>query len=310
MMDTQVWVGMGPIYDLHSQGPYMHPLAFAFTVAALALTTHSNAETFQPPPASRETLSGIDLSGEPIAQSFKKDFDDCDQIPHHVRGKPQAQCMGRRKVLPKPGSNGQPTWVKDEKLPGVDPNNNTTLLKLANEAILFDAKMAVDADGSGYAKKQAKFPDSPETSLRYSDRTSLDADKVAYAVLPLGFPEATGLTLGDVAAIIYRDKITYAIIGDQSKAFRIGEGSIRLHEALGQNGCLRRDQTGVCTQPRGHSIPKDVIYLVFPGTRSALCPTTQAPIDHHKLCSEITPANINQRVAEVGKAAFEKLKRN
>lgn len=288
----------------------MRSLAFVFAVAALAFHAHCNAETFLAPPASRDILSGIDLSGDSIALSFKKDFDDCDRIPHRVRGKPESQCMGERKVPPKPGSHGRPTWVKDEKLPGDDPNNNTTLLKLASGSILFDAKMGVDADGSDYARKRAKYPDNPDTSLRYSNKASLDSDKVAYAVLPLDFPEATGLALGDVAAVIYRDKIAYAIIGDQGKSFRIGEGSIQLHDALGQQGCTTRNQAGVCTQPKGFSIPKDVVYLVFPGTRSALCAPMQAPADPHTLCSEITPDNINQRVAKVGKAAFEKLKRN
>ena len=280
------------------------------SIAALAFSAHSKAETFLVPPASRHILSGIDLSGDSIAPSFKKDFRDCDRIPHHVRGKPESQCMGQRKVASKPGSDRRPAVVKDENLPGVDPNNNTTLLKLASGPILFDAKMGVDADGSDYARKRAKYPDSPDTSLRYSDKTSLDADKVAYVVLPLGFPEATGLALGDVAAIIYRDKITYAIVGDQGKPFRIGEGSIELHEALGQHGCLQRDKAGVCTRPKDFSIPKDVIYLVFPGTRSTLCAPAQAPADPRKLCPEITPANINERVTEVGKAAFEKLNRN
>ena len=38
--------------------------------------------------------------------------------------------------------------------------------------------------------------------------------------------------MGDMAVVIYKDKLTAAICGDVGPKKKIGEGSIRLHEAL------------------------------------------------------------------------------
>jgi hypothetical protein len=268
--------------------------------ATFLLTAAAHGEIFSAPPKSAVLLQGVDLTGTPIAPRIKKDFSDCDRIPHSVQGKPQASCMGRKRV------NGK--WVADPMLPGADPNRNTALLKLSDGTILFDAKMAVDADGSDYAKEHNSFPDSPDTSLRYSNNSSLDADKVPYVVLPIGFPQATGLKLGDVAAVVYEDRIAFAVVGDQSKSFRVGEGSMALHDALGQNGCARR-QAGICTQPKGHSIPSNVVFLIFPNTRKKLCQDEPLTSNPTRLCAGVTPDNINERITSVGQEAFGKLKR-
>jgi len=250
---------------------------FYATIAVFALLSASlsRAETYNPPQASADALKGIDLSGDPIAQSFKQAFGACD----HGNGKPQ--CNGN------------------------DPNRNTTVLKLKSGAVLFDAKMAVDNDGSPFAGKP---PSQPITSLLYPDGKSLNADKIRYVAVSGGFDKATGFALGDVAAVVYKDKVAFAIIGDHSKSYRIGEGSVALHTALGHDGCREPAPDGNCKRPRNDSISSGVTYIVFPGSKKKLCGDAPLPNSAAKLCGGLNADNLNQKVDEVGKESFDALK--
>ena len=270
-----------------------------FAIVVLA-SVHCQAEVFTPPAASAQIFQGISLQGTPVAAKYKEAFAECDKT-HSGEGMFDKQC-------------GLPNSTK----PGPDPNNNTIFIKLANGTILFDAKMGVDADGSPYAIKHNAPPDNPNTSLTYADGiTPLNADKVRYLVIPgpsrknpsVTFMKETGTGLGDVAAIIYDGKMTYAIVGDTSRFHRIGEASMAVHDALGHPGCKRRGANGICTQPVNDSVTKDVVYLIFPGTRAELCGAAPNPFNQvSRLCAGITAANINERLDEVGAAAFKKLK--
>jgi hypothetical protein len=251
--------------------------AFSITIAVIAIFSSppSQAESYKPPQASADILKDIDLSGEPVALSIKQAFAACD----HGNGKPQCD--------------------------GNDPNRNTTVLKLKSGAILFDAKMSVDNDGSPFAGKP---PSQPITSLLYSDGRSLNADKIRYVAVSGGFDNATGFALGDIAAVIYKDKVAFAIIGDHSRSYRIGEGSVALHTALGHDGCREAGLDGNCKRPRNDSIPSDVIFIVFPGTKKKLCGDAPLPHSASKLCTGLNADNLNQKVEEVGKDAFHALK--
>jgi hypothetical protein len=270
-----------------------------FAIVVLA-SVHCQAEVFTPPAASAQIFQGISLQGTPVANKYKEAFAECDKT-HSGEGMFDKQC-------------GLPNSTK----PGPDPNNNTIFIKLANGTILFDAKMGVDADGSPYAIKHNAPPDNPNTSLTYADGiTPLNADKVRYLVIPgpsrknpsVTFMKETGTGLGDVAAIIYDGKMTYAIVGDTSRFHRIGETSMAVHDALGHPGCKRRGANDNCTQPVNDSVTKDVVYLIFPGTRAELCGAAPNPFNQvSRLCAGITAANINERLDEVGAAAFKKLK--
>ncbi len=60
----------------------------------------------------------------------------------------------------------------------VDPSRNTVILQFPDGTVFYDAKMAIDADGSTLSKR-AERPNQPETALRYpvSDQ-SLDSERV------------------------------------------------------------------------------------------------------------------------------------
>lgn len=259
---------------------------------------HCQAETFAPPTASADVFQGMALDGTPVGDNYKAAFAECDKT-HSGEGMYDTQC-------------GTPGSAK----PGPDPNNNTALLKLASGALLFDAKMSVDANGSAYALKHVVAPEVATTALTYADGKSLDAEKVRYIALPgpsrknptVTFAKETGAGLGDVAAVIYDGKITYAIVGDTSRFHRIGDASMAVHDALGHAACSKKASNGACAQPARASVPKEVVYLVFPGTRAELCgATTASPVPSARLCDAVTAANINDRIDAVGSAAFKKL---
>jgi hypothetical protein len=171
------------------------------------------------------------------------------------------------------------------------------LLRLKAGAVFYDAKLGLDADGSPYAMKTPGATDQAETSLRYplQGKPSINADRVPYIVVPLtGFLQATGLELGDVAAVVYGGKLAFAIVGDEGPACKLGEGSIQLHELLGHKVCALRAANGDCTRLHDSGIDRDVLYFVFPHTRQ-------------QLLHGLTPSNINDRIQRVGSKAWANL---
>ncbi len=87
------------------------------------------------------------------------------------------------------------------------------------------------------------------TTFRLNGK-SLPAEAVPYIVLPQNEPEDgpfdPNVAIGDVAIVIFKDMITAAICGDLGPVKKIGEASIRVHEAL-QPACpdpCRRDRNG------------------------------------------------------------------
>jgi hypothetical protein len=78
--------------------------------------------------------------------------------------------------------------------------------------------------------------------------------------LPKSWANDRGIFLGDYAAVIYRGKVTYAVFGDEGPAHLIGEGSIQLLRALGEerlkpNGRIENAGAG-----------PGIITIVFPGS--------------------------------------------
>lgn len=156
-----------------------------------------------------------------------------------------------------------------------DPSKCKALLKFPGGAIFWSSKMAIDADGPASAPGRPTGsqldPGSgqDDTSLHFSNGKGLPSETVPYIVLPGGtFRSGTGLALGDVAVVIFKDKITAAICGDMGPTKKIGEGSIRVHEAFhppAPDPCIRSD-SGFCRRIHNVSIDEDVLYFVFPNS--------------------------------------------
>lgn len=194
-----------------------------------------------------------------------------------------------------------------------DPAHHTVMLKFADTAsapgpVFFDAKMAIDADGSVLSKK-AERPNQPETALRYpapADSTepplSLDSERVPYIVMPMGgFRQASGVVLGDLAAVVKDGQVRFAIVGDVGPRTHIGEGSMYLHTLFGRNICQARDEAGNCSQFLDTSLEAPVLYFLFPGTKTLLFDTNMTG-DAYK--DALTPGNINARLLTVGQQVW------
>lgn len=180
-----------------------------------------------------------------------------------------------------------------------DQNQNSVLLRLPDGTVLFNAKMGLDLDGSHLSATNPGLTDRAKTSLRYPlpGSPSVDSDRVPYIVIPRdGFDTDLQVEVGDVAAVIYRGKRVYAVVGDKGPRCKIGEGSIRLHELLGHKVCKRRASSGDCQEVSDTSVERDVLYFIFPHTRA-------------QLWNGLTPGNIDTRLEELGQKSWESLLR-
>jgi hypothetical protein len=248
-------------------------LPCAFTFICLGARAQP---AWQVPGASAPLVAGIPFAGgEPVGQRFLERFMEFDN-----------SCTCDRKP-------------QNKKDCDFDPNSNHVLVTLAGGVIFFDAKLDIDNDGSPYSKLR-RHSDQPGTSLRYGDlpgRPSLNADAVPYIVLPLGgFISGLGLHIGDLAAVIYKDRIVYAIVGDEGPKCKIGEGSIQLHQLLGNPVCRKRNAAGDCMDvDENRGIDNDVLFFVFPGSAKLILPG-------------LRPENINARINQLAPKLFSVLK--
>ena len=175
-----------------------------------------------------------------------------------------------------------------------DPAHNTVILKFDDNTVFFDAKMAIDADGSVLSKR-AEHPNQPETAFRYPDPTggggmgpSLDSERVPYVVMPMGdFRRESGVSVGDLAAVVHDGQVHFAIVGDVGPRTHIGEASMKLHMEFGRHICTAYDEGGNCSAFTDTSIDAPVLYFFFPDTR--------------KLIYEgLNASNVNERIESVG----------
>jgi hypothetical protein len=191
-----------------------------------------------------------------------------------------------------------------------DQAKNTVVLRFPDGTVFFDAKMAIDADGSVLSKR-AERPNQPETSFRYPKPAeagpvasvsdpyatgpgpSLDSERVPYVVMPLGdVRRESGVQLGDLAAVVKDGKVVFAIVGDLGPRTHIGEGSMKLHNELGHTMCTAYDAEGNCSTFTDNSIDPPVLYFFVPDTKKLIV-------------DGLTPENIDERIAAVGQKVWK-----
>jgi hypothetical protein len=140
--------------------------------------------------------------------------------------------------------------------------------------------MELDTDGSVYAQKDHHGRKDGETSAHDRDGHPLDANAVNYFVLPDGaFMGRFGINLGDIAAVIFRERLAFACLGDIGPPDRLGEGSIALHRALG----FERVPKGKLGDA---GIDRDVVTIVFPNS-GLNDPTNQKKVGVSTLESQV-----------------------
>jgi hypothetical protein len=134
-------------------------------------------------------------------------------------------------------------------------NRARRLTQIDDGTVYFRAGMAIDADGSPRARQIDPYGQT-ETSLRYKNGASVNAEKVNYFVLPLGQYQQFGVRKGDIAAVRYGDEVRFAVFADAGPSHKLGEGSMALAASLGINPNPRN----------GGTHRPEVEYIVFPGS--------------------------------------------
>ncbi|ODV41868.1 hypothetical protein AWV79_32075 [Cupriavidus sp. UYMMa02A] len=79
-----------------------------------------------------------------------------------------------------------------------------------------------------------------------------------------------GMQLGDLAAIISGDKISFAIAGDSGPEKKFGEGSIQLHRELGHEVIGKVAGKAKCAANR--SLLSETYLVIFPGSNRTWIP--------------------------------------
>ncbi|WP_089107339.1 glycoside hydrolase family 75 protein [Streptomyces hyaluromycini] len=126
------------------------------------------------------------------------------------------------------------------------------------QAVFWKADLDIDCDGrpTAHCNRTADPAFSAATAFQQSDGSQLNAEKLPYVVVP-GVSgrwnhRASGVRGGAVAAVIYKDRVQYAVVGDTGPRDIIGEASYATAKALGVN-----------PDPRVGGVPSGVTYIVF-----------------------------------------------
>ncbi|GAA1702459.1 glycoside hydrolase family 75 protein [Streptomyces yatensis] len=139
----------------------------------------------------------------------------------------------------------------------------------ANGAVFWKADMDIDCDGQVTSRCNEDtdpwFQD--DTAFHQSDGKPLIADKLPYVVVPS--PSSTwdytksGIKGGGVVAVIYNNKVQYAVVGDTGPTKIIGEASYATANAL-----------GIDPDPETGGAESGVTYIVFKNS-------SVSPIENH-----------------------------
>lgn len=137
-------------------------------------------------------------------------------------------------------------------------------------AVFWEADMDIDCDGRVTAACSRKTDPSflPDTAFQTSGGKPLDSARLPYVVVPGPGPlwnhTESGIAGGGVAAVIYRGKVQYAVVGDTGPTGIIGEASYAAAQAL-----------GIDPDPKTGGAASGVTYILFKNSRVS-------PIESHE----------------------------
>ncbi|WP_216587916.1 glycoside hydrolase family 75 protein [Streptomyces brasiliscabiei] len=145
----------------------------------------------------------------------------------------------------------------------------------ADGAVFWKADMDIDCDGrpSTHCNRDTDPWFQPATSFLQSDGRYLSSETLPFIVVPVASRvwdyRVHGIKGGSVAAVIHKDRVQYAVVGDTGPQNIIGEASYATAEALG----IRPD-------PRTGGTASGVTYIVFEDSRVT-------PIEDHQEAVEL-----------------------
>ncbi|MEV5875450.1 glycoside hydrolase family 75 protein [Streptomyces sp. NPDC052101] len=126
------------------------------------------------------------------------------------------------------------------------------------DAVFWKADLDVDCDGqpTEHCNSRTDPQFSATTAYQQSDGRYLNAETLPYIVVPapsgIWNPDKDGVRGGSVVAVVYRDRVQYAVVGDIGPGDLIGEASYATAKGL-----------GIPTDPSAGGAPSDVTYIVF-----------------------------------------------
>jgi hypothetical protein len=131
----------------------------------------------------------------------------------------------------------------------------------AGRAFFWKSDMDIDCDGIRTSNCNENTDDAyqPQTSFTTSTGRFFQADRTHYFVIPLPSRnrfdyERAGITPGSVAAVIFQNKVVYAVFADEGPNNIIGEASFATARAL-----------GIPSDPNEGGVDSGVTFIVFPG---------------------------------------------
>jgi len=152
------------------------------------------------------------------------------------------------------------TVVSHGKYATDDETSSTVDICKQGSAFFWKADMDIDCDGirTSNCNESTDPWYQDQTSFETSQGQSFQADSTHYFVIPLPSSRfsysSNGITPGSVAAIIYNNKVVYAVFADEGPNNIIGEASYATAQAL-----------GIDSNPESGGVESGVTYIVFPG---------------------------------------------
>lgn len=138
-----------------------------------------------------------------------------------------------------------------------------------NGAVFWKADMDIDCDGQRTSKCNEDTDPwyQDDTAFHQSNGKPLKADSLPYVVVPssssLWNYSGAGIKGGGVVAVIYNNKVEYAVVGDTGPTKIIGEASYATAQAL-----------GIDPDPESGGTDSGVTYILFKNSQVS-------PIENH-----------------------------
>jgi len=167
---------------------------------------------------------------------------------------------------------------------------NVSMYSLTN-ATFWTADMDIDCDG-----RETEFCNK-KTDPDFQNQLSCDADisanETPYFVIPIGSPansKKRGIEIGQVAAIIYKDRVAYAVFLDECG----------IRTLIGEASCATARLLGVDPDPKTGGTDGPVTYVVFTGRTGRISEKKQYA--NHGLAVEIGVKRAKELLAQYREA--------
>ncbi|MFD3520189.1 glycoside hydrolase family 75 protein [Streptomyces sp. NPDC058653] len=132
----------------------------------------------------------------------------------------------------------------------------------AKGAVFWKADLDIDCDGqiTDRCNRTTDRWFHADTAFHQSDGKPLNAETLPYVVVPAPSEiwdyTSSGIRGGAVAAVLYKDRVEYAVVGDTGPAGIIGEASYAAAQRLGMN-----------PDPSRGGVASGVTYILFKDSR-------------------------------------------